>query len=160
MPRDKDRRDGVTSRDVGVFGCNGCGVINKSPPPPLAKENGVFEGDWGVAIGLIVGGGVVAFTVNDSSPSDNDKYEANNEGDTRQFPCERRRIDRDAVFPEEGDASFLGVVEAVSKWIRTQHTAVAATIAVESLERSRTESPLITSTRYASCSVKKTRWSF
>jgi hypothetical protein len=69
MPRAKDR-DGVNGGDVGVFGCDD-GEINKSPPPPLAKENGVIEGDWNVALGVVGGG--VAFTVNNVSLCDNNE---------------------------------------------------------------------------------------
>jgi hypothetical protein len=63
-------RDGVTG-DWGVLGCDE-GDISKSPPPPLAKEKGFFEGDWleGVATGVVDG---VASTVNADLPSDSDK---------------------------------------------------------------------------------------
>jgi hypothetical protein len=69
MTRNEDR-DGVMGEEVRVFGCDD-GEINKSPPPPLANENGVFEGDRGVAIGVVGGG--VAFTVPNVSLCDNER---------------------------------------------------------------------------------------
>lgn len=155
MPTRVNDRHGVKG-GWGVLGCEE-GEISKSPPPPLAKEKGFSEGDSleGVATGIV--GGVTA-VVNADSPSDNNKYAASKEGETRQFPC-NSLIDclPEVAFPE-GDANFLGV--APFKLIRTEHAAVAATISFVLLERSRTESPLITPILCASCSVKKTRWSF
>lgn len=106
------------------------GEINASPPPPLAKENpdfdGVEEGVVGAETGIDCALVVVAFTES-VLLSDELRIEANDAGETRQYPADNRTdCFKGDAFPRGEVSLFLGVVPFTA--IRTKHTAVATTV--------------------------------